>query len=165
MKEWRRRAAAGELKGPPAIFFQPTKPVEELYDCQADPHEIHNLAGDPKYAAELTRLRAAHEKWREDTGDLGLIPEAELMQQRRPGGKWAVTANPEITVAEGKATIRCATEGASIAYRVNKDIPAGDGRRWLLYTGPVAVSAGDAIQAQACRLGYRDSEIAGQAVE
>jgi uncharacterized sulfatase len=165
MKEWRRLAAAGELKGPPAIFFQPTKPVEELYDCEADPHEIHNLAGDPQHADVLARLRAAHEKWREDTGDLGLIPEAELMQQRRPGGKWAVTANPEITVAEGKATIRCATEGASIAYRVNKDIPAGDGRRWLLYTGPVAVSAGDAIQAQACRLGYRDSEIAGQAVE
>ena len=44
-----------------------------------------------------------------------------------------------------------------------KDIPAGDGRSWLLYTGPVAVSAGDAIQAKACRLGYHDSEIAGLA--
>ena len=98
MKEWRRLAAAGELKGPQAIFFQPTKPVEELYDTQADPHEIHNLADDPKYAARLTRLRAAHEKWREDTGDLGLIPEAELNEQRRPGGKWSVTADPEISV-------------------------------------------------------------------
>ena len=87
------------------------------------------------------------------------------MEQRRPGGKFAVTATPEIVVAEGKATIRCTTEGASIAYRVNKDIPAGDGRRWLLYTGAIAVSAGDAIQAQACRLGYRDSGIANHSVK
>jgi uncharacterized sulfatase len=165
MKEWRRLASAGELKGPAAIFFQPTKPVEELYDCQADPHEIHNLADDLQYAAELTRLRTAHEKWHETTGDLGLIPEAELMEQRRPGGKFAVTAKPEIAVADGKATIRCATEGASIAYRVNQDIPAGDGHRWLLYTGPIAIAAGDAIQAQACRLGYRNSEVAGHSVQ
>ncbi len=163
MKDWRRLAAAGKLEGPQAIFFQPTKPVEELYDCAADPHEIHNLADDPKYASELTRLRTAHDKWRATTGDLGLIPEAELMEQHRPGGKYAVTSTPEIVVENGKATIRCATEGASIAYRVNKDIPAGDGRRWLLYTCPIAVSAGDAIQAQGCRLGYRDSEIAGLA--
>ena len=33
MKEWRRLAAAGELERSAAIFFQPTKPVEELYDC------------------------------------------------------------------------------------------------------------------------------------
>ncbi|HEX5104027.1 MAG TPA: hypothetical protein VFV87_09470, partial [Pirellulaceae bacterium] len=161
MKEWRRLAAADKLQGPAAIFFQPTKPVEELYDCVADPHEIHNLAGDPKFAADLARLRAAHETWRETTGDLGLIPEAELMQQRRPGGKYAVTAAPEIAIESGKATIHCATEGASIAYRVNKDIPAGDGRRWLLYTGPFTVMAGEAIQAKSCRLGYRDSEIVG----
>ena len=85
------------------------------------------------------------------------------MEQRRPGGKFAVTATPEITMADGKVTIRCATEGASIAYRVNKDTPASAGRRWLLYTGPIQVAAGDAIQAQACRLGHRDSEIAGHA--
>lgn len=175
MKEWRRLAAAGKLEGPQQIFFQPTKPVEELYDCQADPHEVHNLADSAEHAKVLARLRAAHEKWRQETGDLGLIPEAELMQQRRPGGKWAVTANPAITVEGGKATITCATEGASIAHRSAADSAPqakagkrakksqpGDEResaRWRLYTGPVAVAPGESIQAKACRLGYRDSEV------
>ena len=72
---------------------------------------------------------------------------------------------PRSRCADGQATIRCATEGASIAYRVSKDIPAGDGGRWLLYTGPVNVAAGEAIQAQACRLGYRNSEVAGHSVQ
>lgn len=151
MQEWRRLAAAGQLEGPAAIFFQPTKPVEELYDTATDSHEIHNLAADPKHAETLARLRAAHEKWRQDTHDLGLIPEAELNEMRRPGGKWSVTADPKITLDGGMATIRCATEGASIAYRV--------GNRWLLYTGPVAVPTGAKIEAKACRLGFRDSQI------
>src|SRR5438034_5228502 len=101
LKEWRRLAAAGELKGPQAIFFQPTKPVEELYDTQNDPHEIKNLAGDPTYVKILAELRHAHEKWREETGDLGLIPEAELNEQRRPGGKWSVTADPTTALLRG----------------------------------------------------------------
>jgi arylsulfatase A-like enzyme len=29
----------------------------ELYDQQADPHEYHNLAGDPKHAAIVAELR------------------------------------------------------------------------------------------------------------
>jgi uncharacterized sulfatase len=159
MREWRRVAAAGKLAGPSAIFFQPTKPAEELYDCDADPHEIHNLAEDEKYAGDLARLRTAHEKWRQETGDLGLIPEAELMEERRPGGKWAVAAEPQITVADGKATIVCDTEGASIAYRSGKVLPSGEGGRWLLYTGPFELDEEGIVQAKACRLGYRDSKV------
>jgi N-sulfoglucosamine sulfohydrolase len=159
MKEWRRLAAAGELEGPPAIFFQPKKPVEELYDTQTDLFEVNNLAGDEKYAGVLARLRAAHEKWRADTGDVGLIPEAELNEQRRPGGKWSVTAEPKIDVGNGKATLSCPTEGASIAYRVGKQLSSGEAGHWNLYSQPVSISAGETIQCKACRLGYRDSQI------
>jgi uncharacterized sulfatase len=159
MQQWRRLAAAGELKGPSAIFFQKTKPVEELYDTQNDPHEINNLASDPKHAEILARLRAAHEKWRDDIGDLGLIPEAELNEQRRPGGKWSVTADPEVTLTSGKASVRCSTQGASIAYRTGKNLPSGENGRWLLYIQPVSLSPGETIQTKACRLGYRDSQI------
>jgi uncharacterized sulfatase len=159
MKEWRRLAAADKLAGSAAIFFQPTKPVEELYDCVADPHEIRNLADNPEYSADLARLRSAHERWRTDTGDLGLIPEADLNESRRPGGVWSITADPRIAIADGKATVRCATEGASIAYRV-APVAGSDFGRWLLYAGPVALPSGAKIEAKACRLGFKDSGVA-----
>lgn len=165
MQEWRRLAAAGELKGPPAIFFQPTKPVEELYDAESDPYEVKNLAADEKFAPILSRLRAAHEKWRTDTADLGLIPEAELNEQRRPGGKWSTTADPEITLAAGQATIRCSTPGASIAYRIGKNLPTSEAGPWQLYTKPIAPTPGETIQTKACRLGYLDSQIVSKAIQ
>jgi uncharacterized sulfatase len=75
MKEMRRLFAEGKLKGAELQYFEPAKPLEELYDTEADPHEVHNLAGDPKYRDVLTRLRQAHLDWARETGDVGLIPE------------------------------------------------------------------------------------------
>ncbi|RMG75345.1 MAG: DUF229 domain-containing protein, partial [Bacteroidetes bacterium] len=57
MQELLRLDAAGELEGPQRLWFRQTKPREELFDCLADPHEIHDLAGDPRYAAKLAELR------------------------------------------------------------------------------------------------------------
>ncbi len=156
MQEWRRLAAAGKLEGAQKIFFELQKPVEELYDTEADPHEINNLSADPKHAATLARLRAAHEKWRTDTADLGLIAETDLNELRRPRGEWSITADPKIAMEDGKVTIRSATEGASIAYRVASSGTASFGR-WLLYTDPVLLSKGSRVESRACRLGFRDS--------
>jgi N-sulfoglucosamine sulfohydrolase len=161
MKEWRRLAAAGKLEGPQRIFFEPAKPVEELYDTEADPHEIHNLASDPAHAAALVRLRAAHETWRRDTEDLGLIPEAELNELRRPQGAWSVAADPQFSRQGDSVVIGCATDGASIAYRVRPASGEAEANaaRWLLYTGAVPLAKGTSIEAQAIRLGYRNSAI------
>lgn len=57
------------------ILFSPTRPVEELYDVQADPFEVHNLAGDPANRSTLETLRARLDRWIQDTHDLG--PESE----------------------------------------------------------------------------------------
>ena len=162
MKDWRRLAAEGKLAGPPAIFFQPTKPVEELYDTLADPHEIKNVAGEPRLAGVLQRLREAHEQWRLDTGDMGLTPEAELNELRRPGGMWLVTEDPQIVIENGKATITCETRGASIAYSMTGR-ERDQAVRWLLYSQPVPVPQGTTLRAQACRLGYKDSQIVSAA--
>ena len=48
--------ARGELAGDAAVFFAARKPPEELYDTSADPHQIHNLAGDPAHADTLDRM-------------------------------------------------------------------------------------------------------------
>jgi arylsulfatase A-like enzyme len=44
-------------------------PAEELYDTQADPYELHNLAGKPAVRSVLDRLRARLRDWRAAQGD------------------------------------------------------------------------------------------------
>jgi len=53
----RRLKAQGKLTPAQEIFFQPTKPSEELYNLKNDPQELHNLAADSLYAPVLTELR------------------------------------------------------------------------------------------------------------
>jgi uncharacterized sulfatase len=163
MKELRRLNAEGKLIGPPALFFRETKPVEELFDTEADPHEIQNLADSPAHQAILRRLRAAHEAWRKETGDLGLVPEKQLWEKLRPGGQWSVTAAPNVVVQPGTSRVElsCATEGASIAYAVGDEKQP----RWRLYSGPFEVPASTRLRAVACRLGYRDSDVVDQKIQ
>jgi len=49
-------------------FVRP-RTTEELYDIQADPYQLMNVAADPKYAQVLREMRAAYTKWAERTGD------------------------------------------------------------------------------------------------
>lgn len=49
--------------------------AEELYDLNRDPHEMHNLVGDPAYARDLEILRSDLAEWVRSTGDLGVYPE------------------------------------------------------------------------------------------
>lgn len=77
-KELRRLAAAGGLSDGLAYFMGPDKSLEELYDIEKDPDELNNLAGNPRYAKELRRLRAAHFDWVRRSVDTGLIPEQML---------------------------------------------------------------------------------------
>jgi uncharacterized sulfatase len=90
-KEFRRLAAENALPEGCAWFGLPEKPVEELYDTERDPHALNNLAGDPAYADELKRLRAALAAWMRETRDLGLLPEPELNRlERRFGSRYAI---------------------------------------------------------------------------
>jgi len=72
----RRLHAQGKLTGPAADLMEPF-PREMLYDTQADPHEIRNLAvsSDATHQAALKRLRAALDTWTISTNDRGHIPE------------------------------------------------------------------------------------------
>ncbi|MCH8863594.1 MAG: sulfatase [Proteobacteria bacterium] len=76
---------------PPAVieWFFETKPVEELYDTQNDPHELVNLASDPNYAAKLAELRAEAVRWRKSSRDLGVIPEQILLDRRGQEGEYS----------------------------------------------------------------------------
>ncbi len=163
MQEMRRLNAEGKLKGPQKQYFEETKPVEELYDTATDPHEVKNLAGDPNYKDVLRRMRVIHAKWVRETRDIGLIPEPEFDEMKRPGGEYQKTANPifwtpkwQPSEAARSVTIACPTAGASIVYRIS-----GDGQTnsaWRLYTKSVWLTKGKVLHAKACRIGFKDSK-------
>ena len=91
MAEMRVLFEKGELGGLPARYFADGKPVEELYDTEADPHELTNLADDPSYQQVLQRMRHAHQEWVVRTKDLGLIPEPILeAEERITGSRYSV---------------------------------------------------------------------------
>ncbi|MEM9587249.1 MAG: sulfatase-like hydrolase/transferase [Planctomycetota bacterium] len=79
-KEWKQLFDAGQLDPTQAAFFRP-KPIEQLYDCLTDPHQVNNLAGDPKHAAVLQSLRTALHQTMAGLPDLSLYPESHLAKQ------------------------------------------------------------------------------------
>ena len=76
-------------------WLEDYRPAEELYDHRTDPHEINNLAEDPRYEAQLELMRGYLAEWIAETGDLGQYPESKeslrLVLERWPG----VAVNPE----------------------------------------------------------------------
>jgi len=100
-KIWAEKAAAGELNEVQAKFFTAPKPVEELYDVTADPHEVNNLANDPQYAEVLKRMRGELKRWMLDIRDVGLLPEAEVRSRfARQPPYTAVRENAELLPAK-----------------------------------------------------------------
>lgn len=65
-------------------FVKP-RASEELYDCQADPQELKNLAGDPKHASTLQQLRRALDQWQRDTADYVPSPRPPDLFDRETG--------------------------------------------------------------------------------
>ena len=157
LKEMRRLHADGKLTGPQALWFAPAKPEEELYDCDVDPDEVNNLAKDPRHKAKLDEMRGAHEQWKREHPDLGLLPETELMERMRPGGVWQTTADPQISITRNAQTtqvrLACGTAGSHIAWTTG----TGENPHWHLYSKPFELTTGGTLRVVACRLGWRNS--------
>jgi N-sulfoglucosamine sulfohydrolase len=49
------------------------RPLEELYDLANDPHELHNVAADPKQAEMLKDLRQRLKAWQTKTRDPWMV--------------------------------------------------------------------------------------------
>lgn len=72
--------AEGLLPQSGEAMFQP-RPKEELYDVQADPYELNNLADDPEYRFVLEDMRSRLHQWILETKDTGFLQEAEMMHR------------------------------------------------------------------------------------
>ncbi|MBE7537184.1 MAG: sulfatase [Opitutaceae bacterium] len=94
---WRimeREHEAGRLPPTLAAMFRSPRPVVELYDLSADPHELSNLAENPAHAAVVDELLLELDRWMRATNDF-LPPPASF---------------PEI-VQEGKLTMARMLDG------------------------------------------------------
>lgn len=67
--------AAGKLTPDQARLCEPTMPAEELYDLNADRHQVRNLIDSADHRAESDRLRRALTDWLTATADRGATPE------------------------------------------------------------------------------------------
>jgi N-sulfoglucosamine sulfohydrolase len=102
-----------------ARWFLP-RPIEELYDLDEDPWELRNLAGDPRQAEKLAELRMALEQWTRQYGDLGAVPEMDMLRHMWNGANEPpITATPRVIKANEGVRLVCDTKGASIAYRIS----------------------------------------------
>ena len=74
---WKRDYDAGKLNEAQSRFWG-LKPPEELYDLQADPDEVNNLADSREHRAKLRELRKTLQDWCREIRDLGFLPEGEI---------------------------------------------------------------------------------------
>lgn len=79
MPSWEKAWKNGELNEVQSAFWKP-KPPEELYDVDADPYNIHNLAGEASYKKVLLRMREANRKWIMEVKDAGFVPEPMMVE-------------------------------------------------------------------------------------
>lgn len=99
----------------------PHKPAELLFDTDADPHEMHDLATDPWHAEDLQRLRDLLDAHLAEHGDLGAVEEGQLLEAWRPGGRIQQVGTARVE-AEGRLV--CDTPHARIGWTTTP--PAAD---------------------------------------
>ena len=68
----------GELTPTQKALVEPM-PEELLFDLEADPYEINNLASDPSYSEILEEMRRELVSWQANTGDHGMEEDSEAI--------------------------------------------------------------------------------------
>ncbi len=89
-----RMKQEGSLPEQSARLYE-AKPVEELYDLEADPEELVNLARDPAYQEMKESLRERMHTWMLDHLDTGMLPEAEYMLRAQGSNPYDMVRDPE----------------------------------------------------------------------
>lgn len=145
----------GTLNAGQAQWFA-KKPAEELYDLQKDPWQLNNIAGNADVEPILVQFRQKLEQWRNETNDMGVIPEEQMVKDLQDAnGQPRVTLPPvaELNPLTNKVYIASRTEGASIGYSV-------DGKNWELYSGAFTAPTGvNSLFIKAVRYGWKESEV------
>ncbi|MFC2089480.1 sulfatase-like hydrolase/transferase [Bacteroidota bacterium] len=172
MQELIRMDLQDSLNEVQKLWMADSRPAEELYDCIDDPHNINNLADDPKYQEIKRDLGVAMDRYMLAIDDKGYLSEDQLKELFWPGGVQPETFVPKFIIdypvdverqADKKLEeislpcqikLQCPTDGASIAYTFEE----GEDPHWQLYAGPVRLKQGEyTMRAKAIRIGYKES--------
>ena len=151
MQNLRELYAKEALNKEQALWLQPSKPQEELYDLNKDPFELNNLASNPAYQDSLNSLRKLLKTWIRETKDLGKYPEKELI------AKWLVNEEQprlgplELMEKGDQIELISHMKDATILWKVPQD------SIWMIYHHPLPIDV--AFEAKSERIGYSDSDI------
>ncbi len=160
MNELLKLKEEGKLTNDQKYWFRSKKTSEELYDCLADPENLHNLINTKKYGKKIAAMSNTMDKWLERVGDMGAIPEKEHLLTMWPNGIQPITEKPELSYEENVIKLSCETKGASIAYIISDvEINPDFDSKWQLYHSPIEIKKGRKIYLQAHRIGYKESEV------
>ncbi len=83
-RAWQQAWKDGKLKGRHNDIWEGNQPIEELFDLQADPWEVKNLAIDPAQAKRLASMRQRLRNKMIEVKDSGIIPEP-MFAELAPG--------------------------------------------------------------------------------
>ena len=153
MKELLRMRDAGELDEYQALWFRKSKPEEELFDIENDPHELNNIANNPQYTEVLTAMREECISWMNVIDDKGLIEEKELIESFYPNRKARQTELPIIEISEKNVSVNELTDGSRLGYRYSSEKLPSKG--WNHYKNPIDLKPNDTLEIIAHRIGYK----------
>ena len=187
MQEILKMRDSGQIKNPYLRdWFKTPKPQEELYYTAKDPDEVNNLASTRSYAKKKAELKKVLFQWMEEIGDMGSIPEKEMVREQWWQGKAKppLTKSPIIKKSQEGIELINQEPGASIGYRIfddgikdttitrnmkswdfayimgNKEVTTVTvPKPWKVYSGgTIPLKKGQTILVNAQRIGYRPTE-------
>ena len=153
MQELLRMRDGGELDEYQALWFRKSKPEEELFDIENDPHELNNIANNPQYTEVLTAMREECISWMNVIDDKGLIEEKELIESFYPNRKARQTELPIIEISEKNVSVNELTDGSRLGYRYSSEKLPSKG--WNHYNNPIDLKPNDTLEIIAHRIGYK----------
>ncbi len=93
MQSWQKLRDEGKLTGPQRFFFS-EKPMEELYDTHADPHEVNNISANPEYHDILLRMREIERNWVMEIRDPGFLAEGDMVARSKGSTPYETAHDP-----------------------------------------------------------------------
>lgn len=146
LRESRRLHQQGKFTGPQASWLEKTGITEELFDTQADPLCLHNLANDPDQAERLAAMRGELREWQTRVKDLAFLPES--MQARFAHEHGSAAAIPAALLANLPELADAPLQGKSSLPKLTTALDSSNAaERFWAVLGLGALNATDSVPA------------------